>query len=207
MALLRATLNRLDRLIWQYLMPDFLRTLAALTPLSPPALDRIAAMAPPRLVPRRTLLHRGGEVCSHFHFLESGLARVFYYRDGVEVTAWFSFPGHIVSAIDSFFTGQPSQYWIETLEDSTLCSVRNADIDRLYRDFPETERLGRLLITENYLRLDERMKLFAFHTAEERYHLLLGQFHDILQRVPLGMIASYLGITPETLSRIRSRRI
>lgn len=86
-----------------------------------------------------------------------------------------------------------------------MCSVRNSDIERLYRDFPETERLGRLLITENYLRLDERMKLFAFHSAEERYELLLGQFPNILQWVPLSMIASYLGITPETLSRIRRR--
>lgn len=186
-------------------MQSFFGYIDRLTPaLSKEALAAIGEIAARRTVPRRTLLLRAGEICSNFYFIEKGLGRVFYYRNDQEVTAWFGFEGQVISAIDSFFTGFPSEYWIEILEESEVRVVGNQDIEWLFRHYPETERLGRLMITENYLRLDERMKLFAFHTAEQRYQLVLKQFPSILQRVPLHMIASYIGVTQVTLSRIRA---
>lgn len=186
-------------------MQSFEAYVSQLTPNLPDAARQaIAQVTHRQTFAKRTLLLRAGEVCTHFHYIERGLARVFYYRNDQEITAWFGFEGQIISAIDSFFTGQVSEYWIEMLEDSQVCSVSNAHIEWLFAQHPATERLGRLMITENYLRLDERMKLFAFHTAEERYARLLEQFPAILQRVPLHVIASYLGITQVTLSRIRA---
>lgn len=153
---------------------------------------------------RNTKLLRNGEVCHEFHFLARGLARVYYYKDGKDVTAWFASEGAIVSAIDSLFTGLPSMYNIELLEDAEIYSLQYDKLENVFRDFPVVERLGRLIVTHNYLLLDERTKLFAFCTAEERYERLIEQIPDILQRVKLGHVASYLGISQEHLSRIRA---
>ena len=127
-----------------------------------------------------------------------------YYKEGKEVTAWFSAENQLISAIDSLFTGLPSMYNIEILEDSKIWSLQYNRLEPVFETFPEVERLGRLLVTQNYLLLDERMKLFAFCTAEERYERLITQIPNILQRVRLGQIASYLGISQEHLSRIRA---
>ena len=153
-----------------------------------------------------TSLLQNGDVCKEFHFIEKGIARVFYYKEGKEVTAWFAAENQIVSAIDSLFTGQPSLYNIEILEDSLVWSLQYNKIEPVFQKHPMVERLGRLLVTQNYLLLDERMKLFAFCTAEERYARLIIQIPDILQRVKLGHIASYLGISQEHLSRVRGKK-
>jgi CRP-like cAMP-binding protein len=157
-----------------------------------------------RHLPKHTSLLSNGEVCKEFHFLAKGIARVFYYKEGKDVTAWFAAEQGIVSAIDSLFTGHPSMYNIELLEDSEVYSLQYNKMEGIFERHPITERLGRILVTQNYLLLDERMKLFAFCTAEERYERLLQQLPDIFQRVKLGLIASYLGITQEHLSRIRA---
>ena len=153
---------------------------------------------------RNSMLLRNGQVCYEFHFLVKGLARVFYYKDGRDITAWFTSEGGIVSAIDSLFTGIPSMYNIELLEDCEVYSLNYDKLEPIFEAFPTVERLGRLIVTHNYLLLDERMKLFAFCTAEERYARLIEQIPNILQRVKLGHIASYLGISQEHLSRIRA---
>lgn len=182
---------------------DYLNQLAPLPSESAEAINQITIH---KRIPKHTLLLQNGNVCREFHFLESGLASVFYYKDGKEVTAWFASANQIVSAIDSLFTGNPSEYNIEILEDSVVWSLQYHKIEPVFAKYPGVERLGRLLITNNYLLLDERMKLFAFCTAEERYERLLLQIPDILQKAKLGQIASYLGISQEHLSRIRGRK-
>lgn len=156
-----------------------------------------------RKLPAGSTLLFNGDICREFHFLASGLARVFYYKDGKEVTAWFAAEWGIASAIDSLFSGKPSIYNIELLEDSDIYSFQYHQLELLVKQFPIIERLGRLVVTNNYLLLDERMKLYAFCTAEERYERLLQQLPDVFLRVSLKHIASYLGISQEHLSRIR----
>jgi CRP-like cAMP-binding protein len=157
-----------------------------------------------RRLPRGTMLLAHGDVCKEFHFLASGLVRVFYYKSDKDVTAWFAAEKAIASAIDSLFSGRPSMYNIELLEDSEIYSLQYNKLESVLKEHQIVERLGRLLVTHNYLLLDERMKLFAFCTAEERYERLLQQLPDVFQRIKLGHIASYLGISQEHLSRIRS---
>ncbi len=128
----------------------------------------------------------------------------FYYKEGRDVTAWFASEGGIVSAIDSLFTGAPSMYNIELLENCEVYSLQYNKLEPVFDRFPVVERLGRLLVTHNYLLLDERMKLFVFCTAEERYDRLIQQIPDVFRRVRLGHIASYLGMTQEHLSRVRA---
>ena len=182
---------------------DYLNQIVPLTDESVVAINKITVY---RELLKNTSLLQNGDVCKEFHFIENGIARVFYYKDGKEVTAWFAGKNQIVSAIDSLFTGNPSSYNIEILEESTVWSLQYNKIEPVFDKHPIVERLGRLLITNNYLLLDERMKLFAFCNAEERYERLLLQIPDILQKVKLGHIASYLGISQEHLSRIRGRK-
>lgn len=164
----------------------------------------INAITNQRIVPKNARLFAQGSVCHEFHFIEKGLVRVFYYKDGKEITAWLAAENQLVSAIDSLFTGLPSSYNIEVIEDAVIWSLQFNMIEPVFESFPMVERLGRLLITQNYLLLDERMKLFAFCSAEERYARLLRQIPEVARRVKLGHIASYLGISIEHLSRIRA---
>lgn len=180
---------------------NFLNQLVPLTVDSEIAINHITI---PRNLPKNTSLLKNGQVCHEFHFIEKGLARVFYYQDGKEVTAWFAAENQIVSAIDSLFTGKPSMYNIEVLEESLIWSLQYQSIEPVFEAFPVVERLGRLLVTQNYLLLDERMKSHVFCSADQRYEMLINQIPGILNRTKLGFIASYIGVSQEHLSRIRA---
>lgn len=187
-------------------MNYFIRHLQLFAPFDMKTAESITRILSVHEFNKGDLLLKNGEVCKYCYLMERGIARVYYLKDGREVTAWFSAENGIISAIDSLFTGTPSEYNIEVLEDATVWALQYDQLKPLFDLYPVTERLTRLLITHNYLLLDERMKLFAFCTAEERYSRLLEQMPDIFKRVNLGYIASYLGISQEHLSRIRSKR-
>jgi len=186
-------------------MSPFMNFLDHLTPLDERTKNLVERSVRKRKAKKRELLQQAGTVCKQFHFIEKGVARVYYYKDDKEVTAWFAFEGMIVSCIDSLFTGNLTNYYIEMLEDSVLYTVQYDIIEKSFLDYPMLERLGRILITDNYLLLDQRVRLIVSHTAEERYNLLLQQAPQALQRIPLNYIASYLNISQETLSRIRGK--
>jgi CRP-like cAMP-binding protein len=185
-------------------MNFFLSYLKQISTISPACEDSLSEVLFCLPLKKGTILLRNGQCCEHFYLLEKGLARVFYYKDGKDVTAWFADEKMIVSAIDSLFTNQPTEYNIELLEDSIVWGLHYTKLESYFVAYPELERVGRLLITQNYLLLDERMKLFAFCDAEERYQRLYEQMPTIFQRVKLRHIASYLGISQEHLSRIRA---
>ncbi|WP_149243048.1 Crp/Fnr family transcriptional regulator [Dyadobacter sp. 32] len=182
----------------------FLEFLNQIVPLSDECRAAINDITIKRQVPKGSQLLNNGDVCREFHFIERGIARAFYYKDGKDVTAWFAAENQIISAIDSLFAGKPSMYNIEALEDSIIWSLQYGQIEPVFQAFPEVERLGRILVTKNYLLLDERMKSFVFSNAEGRYESLLEVVPGILNRTKLGHVASYIGVTQETLSRIRS---
>ncbi len=188
-------------------MDDFINYLNTIVKLDYRAECAIRKITIERRLPRRALIQAAGAVCHEFHFMVQGAARVFYYKNDNEVTAWFGFETDLVSAIDSLFTQQPTVYNVELLEESVICSIQYQLMEPVFAEFPSVERLGRLLITGNYLKLDERMKMMMFHSAEERYELVQRQFPGILNRVSLKHIASYLNITQAALSRIRATTI
>lgn len=146
-----------------------------------------------------------GSICHHLYFLEKGCVRGFYNLDGKEVTHWFGFENDFVTSFYSFITNKPSVENLQVLEDTVLWYISNQELLKLYDLYPEIERLGRIANEKYYIRLEERYVNFQFKTAAERYQLLIENAPHILQRVSLGHIASYLGISQETLSRIRSK--
>jgi CRP-like cAMP-binding protein len=149
-------------------------------------------------------LLRPGSICNHLYFIEEGLTRTWYLKDGRDVTDWISTENSFAVSIISFITRLPDRRGIETLEPSQIWSITHTDLEHLYTMSHEIERLGRLLISYGMVQMQQRFDDLHFYTAAERYEKLLNQHPSILNRVPVGMIASYLGISRETLSRIRS---
>ena len=152
------------------------------------------------------LLHKEGNVCRKLFFIQTGLARIFYYKDGKDITTSFVTENTFTTAVDSFFEQKPSRYNIELLEPSTVSSIGYDDLMRLFKESHAIERFGRMITTEFLKAYAERLTAIQFQTAAERYTALQTRHPSILSRVALGHIASYLGITQETLSRLRAKK-
>ena len=144
-----------------------------------------------------------GQTCKTIYFIKSGVARIYYYKDGVDITESFSFEGDIIARVESLFTGNPSQKAIQVLEDTEIIAINANQLFSLYDFHPQIERLFRLIFEAGYVETVKRIESIQFHTAEERYQALL-QKPNLLQRIPLKHIASFLGITQVSLSRIRA---
>jgi CRP-like cAMP-binding protein len=155
------------------------------------------------ILAKHDLLLKEGKTCRHLYFLESGAIRGYYNLEGKEVTHWFAFAPEFVTSFHSFITASPSVENIQLLEGSVLYSISKEKLDALLNRHPDAERLLRMAYEKYYIRLEERFVNAQFKTAKERYSELLQQTPHIIERVPLGYIASYLGISAETLSRIR----
>lgn len=146
-----------------------------------------------------------GKKCRHLYFLQQGCLRGYYTLEEKEITHWFGFENDFVTSFHSFITEQPSVENIQLLEGCILWSISKEKLNVLLHQFPEIERLVRIVYENYYIRLEERFINSQFKSAAQRYQHLLEQTPHLIERVPLGCIASYLGISQETLSRIRSR--
>ena len=167
--------------------------------------DRIAIeqIATEITVNKNELLQKVGHTCKTIYFLKSGIARIFYYKDGIDITECFAFENNIIARVESLFTGNPSQKAIQILEDAEIISINATQLFKLYDTHPNIERLFRLIFEKAYVETVNRIESIQFHTADERYRHLIN-ITNYLQRIPLKYIASYLGITQVSLSRIRA---
>ncbi|MDN3705884.1 Crp/Fnr family transcriptional regulator [Myroides ceti] len=144
-----------------------------------------------------------GQTVSSLFVMEKGAVRAYFIKDGKEVNSWFGFEHEFLGSILPLFANQPSFENIQFLEPSILYYIPIKDLNKLYREYPEMNDIGRK-IAEDYCRiLEERIISLQTESAEQRYHTLLKSNRNELQRISLGQIASYLGVTQETLSRIR----
>jgi len=153
-----------------------------------------------------TLVHDADKVCTKSYFIQKGLFRTYFLKDGKEISEYFPAEEEWCNSPKSLFTKQKDIYYIDAIEDTqTFCLAVN-DLMYLFENFPEMERYSRLSMGTVVGHLLERISSIRFATAKEKYDHFLLAYHDIHHRIPLGMIASYLGITQETLSRIRAEK-
>jgi len=153
---------------------------------------------------KKTILLNAGESSNTIYFIVSGASRVYYLdKAGKQTNTWFLFENELLISVYSFFTGQPSFEYIETLEDSVLIAVKREKLDEMYIRFMEFNFIGRKLTEYYYIRNEIQANELRMLSAKERYENLLKRNPKLFQRVSLGHIASYLGISQETLSRIR----
>lgn len=146
-----------------------------------------------------------GQIVSSLFVIETGLVRSFYYIDDREINSWFGFENIILGSILPLFYDQPSSENIQFIEPSTYHYISSSDLNFMYRKYNEMNTIGRKMAEEYCKILEDRIKSLQTETAEKRYQNLIENQPDATQRITLGHIASYLGITQETLSRIRKR--
>jgi len=145
-----------------------------------------------------------GKVCSYLYYINRGMMAGYYHLQDQEVCNWFALENDFATSYYSFITRQPSYEIITCTENTSVQAISYSKLNELYHLFPETERAGRLILEDYYSRLEERLISIQFKSARERYLNLLKKRPEIIQRAPLGRIASYLGMKQETLSRIRA---
>lgn len=176
-------------------------------PFPPASLEAFLAFSKKEEHPKNTVLLREGQVSRKIYFVKKGILRFYYYNEeGKDITHWFLLENGFITEIDSFLKGTESQYYIETLEDCVLHTINYDEFNKLSNVFPESERLWNHLLSKIVIELGEKIKDLQFRDAQTRYTNLISKHPDILLRVALAHVASYLGITQQSLSRIRRQK-
>jgi CRP-like cAMP-binding protein len=160
----------------------------------------------PKKLRKRQYILQQDDICKNLVFVEKGILRSYRVDDkGNEHILQFAPEGWWISDIYSFLTGEISVYNIDAIEDSELLLITNSSLEQLYEKVPKFERYFRLLTQNNMVAMQRRLTYTLSSTAEEKYLQLQAAYPNIVSRVPQHMIASYLGLTPETLSRVRKK--
>jgi CRP-like cAMP-binding protein len=157
-------------------------------------------------IPKNDELQPIGHTCKTIYFVVSGMLRICYWKDGNDITESFEPENSIVARAESLFAGIPSKKAIHAVEDTDLIAINAVKLYELFQLYPKIERLFRKIFEQQYVRTIHRLESLQFNSPEERYKHLVEDQPDILKRVPLKHIASYLGITQVSLSRIRARK-
>lgn len=148
-------------------------------------------------------LIKQGQINDNLYILEKGIIRFFYLYKDKEITNWFCTENMTAFTSQCFFSNLPSNEYLELLENSSLYYISKKALNKLYKTNIELSNIGRKIAEEYCLEFENRVSVLHTQTAEERYKTLIAQSPEILQRVSLKHIASYLGVTQETVSRIR----
>jgi CRP-like cAMP-binding protein len=157
---------------------------------------------------RRQYLLQEGDVCKAAAFVEQGALRAYTLdKNGTEHIVQFAVEGWHISDMYSFLTGEPATYNIDAIEDSSLVVLSRSAVEELQKVSPKFLAFQLQAITNAYIALQKRMTSAISLSLDERYQNLIKTYPNIVQRVPQHMLASYLGAKPETLSRVRNRRV
>ncbi len=169
--------------------------------------DLILSNFEPAFVKKKKDLLEVGETCTYIYFITKGCMRSYFVdAKGNEHIYQIRMDNNWISDLQSFFSQRPSLYYIEALEDTHLLRISLEKLEELYDKVPKLERYFRILFQKAYINALERLNATMWDTAVDRYNEMLKEHPDMFQRVPLVYIASYLGITPESLSRIRKKQ-
>ena len=174
--------------------------------LSEENIDNLKRHFIPKKVRKRQYILNAGDVCQYITFVEKGMLRSFTVdAEGTEYVVQFAIEGWWISDVGSFISGKEALYNIEALEDCELLHLSKSKMDELVDQVPVMERFFRLLMQNNIVALQRRVVAYMSLSAEEKYLKLMEVAPDIMQRASQQHIASYLSITPETLSRVRRK--
>ena len=175
-------------------------------PTEPDIIQNIKKLFTREEIGAKTALVNEGAVAKKIYYLETGSARTWFNYDGKDVTFQFIFEGQFISSFESLISGAPSWYSIETMESSVVYSTTTGEFQQKMEQFPHVRDFYNHYVQQRLLLYQ---KLFVSHikdSPEKRYKELLQQFPEIIRRIPQHYIASYLGITSVSLSRIRNRK-
>jgi len=156
-------------------------------------------------VPKNFTLITEGQVAKELYFINKGLLRLYYYKEGEYITGFIYREHLFAGSYESFLQSAPSIQYLETLEDSELLVLSKEKLDTLYQSIPRINILTRKIAEQRFINAQRILSSFILDSPEQRYEKFASDNSDLLLRVPHHIIASYLGITPVSLSRIRKR--
>jgi CRP-like cAMP-binding protein len=183
---------------------NLIRFFQDVLPMSSHKAEQLVEKFEAREIARNEYLLKEGAVCNESHFIEEGIMRSYAYDiDGNDVTTAFYSKKTLISDLLSFFKRIPSKENIQAVTDCQTWYISYEDMQTSFHTYPEYREFGRLNIINHYGILKQRMLSMLQQTAEQRYNDLINLHPELLQNVPLKYIASYLGITDTSLSRIR----
>lgn len=187
-------------------MNELLSYLNTIHPLSQNVKDYLLENLKRIEVPKKKFILRQGRICYNIYFVQEGLLRCFYIKNDKEINSWFMKEGDVIVSVVSFFDQTPGYENIQVLEDCVLYYIDYNELQYLYNNYPEFNFVGRALIEKYYKLSEQRLYSLRMQKASEKYQFMISNLPHIIQRVPSKYIASYLGLTEETLSRIRAQK-
>lgn len=185
-------------------MQDLINYIKYYVPIPPETENAVAESFKIREYQKDDLLLREGDTCRNLFFILEGTVRTFYFHEGKEVTTWIYPDGFFTTAWSSFLLEKSSFESLQAIQPTKVAFITKHTLDLLYDKHHSIERFGRYLVEEQLTAIDGYSKGYHLLSAKEKYKNLLAFFPDIEQRANLGYIASMLGISQETLSRVRA---
>ena len=174
--------------------------------LSNEELEEIAGKFKRKLVKKNDYVLRQGDTCKDFVFVDKGCLRLYYVKDGIEVSVWFAFQPSSAIEVYSFISGEPSDYFLQAIEDSEVLFLSKTELKKMYQSHPKMQEMMRNYWEAVLLDLISRFTALETDSAEERYLNLINNT-DYLGAIPQKYLASFIGVTPTSLSRIRKKII
>jgi len=192
-------------------LPDQIESLVAhfeqFLPLTPEEKKLVEQKTSRRQLKKKQMILQEGLVCRHYTFVAKGCLRLYGIdKKGVEHNIQFAAENDWISDIGSFHSGKSSRLFIEAVETSVILQVEKYDLYLLYESIPKLDRIFKVIIENKFVELQNRVLQNISSTAMERYMEFLEQYSQLALRLPNTQIASYLGITPEFLSKMRGAR-
>lgn len=157
-------------------------------------------------VKKGTVLLKEGRVAQKIYYIEKGLLCGKLNLNGKEIINWIGYENIFSTSLSSFIGQKKSYENIEAIEDCLLYEITYENLQKLYKNIPALEKTGRLTVEQYYVLLEQRSMSLQYLSAKERYDQFLKDFPELYQRISLGQLSSYLGISQETLSRIRAKK-
>ncbi|RYY40478.1 MAG: Crp/Fnr family transcriptional regulator [Chitinophagaceae bacterium] len=182
-----------------------LQMLCSAGPVSAKLAAFVTAKATPLSLKKGKLLLKEGELCTHIFFIRSGVLRGFIRNGTTDTTTWITTENEMAASISSFVHQVEAPDYIQALEDCELLAISHADMETAYEQYPPFNLIARKFYEKYYVDAENRALLVRLKSADAKYTNLLRKQPELANRIPLKYIASYLGITLETLSRVRKR--
>lgn len=167
-------------------------------------LEEVTSKFRSKTIKKNNYLLRQGDTCRDLAFVQKGCLRLYYLKDDVEVSVWFAFPHSSAIEIYSFISENPSNYFLQAIENSEVLYLSKKELGKLYKTVPGMQEMMRNFWEDVILNLISRFTALQADPAEKRYLDLLGK-PDYLKTIPQKYLASFIGVTPTSLSRIRKQ--
>ena len=187
-------------------MEQLLHYLNSIHPLSSSLHQHLFSILKVKELSKKGFLLKAGHTCRHIWFVKKGLLRCFYIKGETEVCSWFMKETDVIVSIESFFQQKESYESIQALEDAVLYYIEYSELQSIYRNFPEFNFTGRILLEKYYTLWAQQLYGLRMQPAQDRYKWLMENYPELILRVPAKYLASWLGITEVMLSRIKSKR-